>query len=141
MDRITPAAVAAAAALLPLIAAVPPAVAAAASPTPSGSVKAYEISQVGPYEVQVGESIRCLSNDTVTLQISVHQTVSAPDQPAPSGHTTVQTACTPSIERRAFRVPITNDGPLTPQAAVVLTAMYNSAGTKIHDDSIILPLG
>jgi hypothetical protein len=129
----------AATALLATLTAVPPAL--AAGPTPSGSVKIYKITNDGGNAVTVTGSVRCVSNDTVTLDILVSQTVSTGDEPAPYGKTSAKVPCNPNIEDRNVRVPILRDGPVTPgRMMVVATDMFNSAGTKINSDSTMRPI-
>ncbi|GAA0405983.1 hypothetical protein Acor_41040 [Acrocarpospora corrugata] len=127
----------AALAALPLSTLTTTAPALAADPTSSGSFKAYAISKLGPNEVEVTGSIRCTSDDTVTLDILVSQTVTGAGQPAPSGGAKATVKCTPKITDHKFRVPITKDGPLNDRPVAIATDMFNSAGTKIATDGHI----
>ncbi|MEU4332554.1 hypothetical protein [Nonomuraea dietziae] len=127
-----------------LLAALAPTTSAAqaAAPTPSGSVRIFEIRNEGGDAVTVVGSVRCRSNDNVTLKVMVSQTVSPNgDEPAPFGESSTTVTCTPNIEDRFMRVPILRDGPVTPgRMMVVATDMYNSAGRRIDTSNTMLPI-
>ncbi|MCO6008511.1 hypothetical protein NE236_26405 [Actinoallomurus purpureus] len=113
--------------------------AAAAGPASKGSVKAYQLTRVEPNVVEASESMYCSSDDTVTLEVSVNQTVTSPDDPHPTGHSKTTVPCSTRLEQRTVRVPM--NGPVTVgRAAVVITKMSNSAGSVIYNDANMLPI-
>lgn len=142
MHLITAAATAATALLATLAAAPATSAAQAAAPTPTGSVQIFQIRNEGGYAVTVVGSVRCRSNDNVTLKTMVSQTVSPDgDEPAPFGEASQTVTCNPDINDRFLHVPILRDGPVTPgRMMVVATDMYNSAGKKISTSNTMLPI-
>jgi hypothetical protein len=144
MRLMTTAATAAIALLATLAAAPTTSTAQAAGPTPRGSVTAYKVQNEGGHAVTVTAWVSCTSEDTVTLEIVVSQSVrrETPNEPAPFGKTSAKVACAFRIEERSVRVPILRDGPVTPgRTMVVATDMFNSGGKKINSHAAPLPIG
>jgi hypothetical protein len=144
MRFMTTAATAATALLATLAAGLAAPAAQAAGPTPRGTVTAYKVKNDGGHAVTVTAWVSCMSDDTVTLDIVVSQTVrrKTPNEPAPYGETSTKVACTERIEEKSVRVPILRDGPVTPgRTMVVATGMFNSGGKKISSHAAELRIG
>jgi hypothetical protein len=113
--------------------------AAAADPASKGSVKAYQIARVEPSVVEVSESMYCSSDDTVTLEVAVNQSVTHPGDPHSIGRSKTTLPCSTRIENRTVRVPMSE--PVTVgRRALIGTKMFNSAGSLIHNDGTFLPI-
>ncbi|MGN9787929.1 hypothetical protein ACTMTF_41370 [Nonomuraea sp. ZG12] len=82
----------------------------------SNLIRIFAIRNEGGNAATLVGSVRCLSNDTVSLKVVVSRTVSHGDEPAPFGETSANVTCTPRLEDRFVYVPILRDGPSPPAA-------------------------